>query len=86
MRTRNSFLSIVYKITEMTRRQLLSNTNYLTDCNETLDLVFLKLALHKNDKDFILVTPSGREARDFSNDLILSSAIDRILFPYILFL
>ena len=50
--------------------QLLSNTSYVTDWNETLDLVFLRLALDKNDKDFMLVTPSGRHARDFSNDLL----------------
>ena len=46
----------------MITRQLILNTNYLTDCNETLDLVFLRLALYKDDKDFILVTLSGRQA------------------------
>ena len=51
-------------------QKLLSNTNYLKDCNETLDLLFLRLALHKNDNHFIFVTPSGRQARDFSNDLV----------------
>ena len=51
-------------------RQLLLNTNYSIDCNETWDLVFLKMALHKNEKDLILVTPSGRQAWDFSNDLV----------------
>ena len=35
--------------------QLLSITNYLTHCNETLDLVFFWLAHHKNDKDFVSV-------------------------------
>ena len=53
-------------------RQLLSITKNLTDCNGTLDLVFLRIAFHKNDKNFILVTPSGRQARDFSNDLVFT--------------
>ena len=56
-------------------RQLLSNTNYLTDCNKTSDLVLLRLILLKNDKDFILVTPSSRQAQEFSNDLVLPSII-----------
>ena len=60
----------VYKITEMATQQLLSNTNYLTDSNETLELVFLRLAVHKNDKNFILVTPFDRQAQDFSKDLV----------------
>ena len=42
--------AIVYKITEMMMGQLRSNKNYSTDCSETLDLVFLRLALYKNDK------------------------------------
>ena len=65
----------VKKITEMMTQQLLSNTNYLTDCNKTLDLVFLKLALHKNNKNFILVTPTRRQARDFSNDLVQTDRV-----------
>ena len=44
--------SIVYKITEMMTWQLLSNTNSRSDCKETWDLVFSRLAIHKNDKDF----------------------------------
>ena len=65
---------IVYKIAEITR-QLLSNTNYLSDCNETLDLVFLRLKLHKNDKIFILMSPSGCQARDFPNDLVMFNLV-----------
>ena len=67
------FLSIVYKITEMMMRKLLSNTNCLKDCREIVDLVFLRLALLKNDKDFILITPFGRQAQDFSNDIVFSN-------------
>ena len=70
MKTQNSFLSNVHKITEMIMRKLLSNTNYLTDCNKTLDFVFSTIELHKNDKDFVLVRPSGGQARDFSNDQV----------------
>ena len=62
--------SIVHKIIEMMTQQLLSNTNYLTDYNDTLDLVFLTLGLHKNDKDFIFVTSFDHQAWDFSNDLV----------------
>ena len=35
------------------------------------DLVFLRLALYKNYKSIILVTPFGRQAWDFSNDLVI---------------
>ena len=59
----------------MMTRQLVSNTNYLIYCNETKDLVFLRLALHNNDKDFILVTPSVRQARDFSNSIVYMEII-----------
>ena len=51
-------------------RQLLSDTNYLTDYYKTLDSVFLRLPLHKYDKDFIWVTPSGHQDWDYSNDLV----------------
>ena len=67
------FRNISASLTGMMMRQLLFNSNYLTDCKANLDLVFLRLTLHKNDKDFILMTPSGRQARDFSNDLVFLS-------------
>ena len=68
MRTQNSLFPIVYKIAEMMTLQLLSNTNYLTDGDKTLDLMFLRLLPHKSNKYFILSTPSGRQARGFLDD------------------
>ena len=61
----------------MMTRQLLLNTNFLIDCSETLDLEFLRLTLHRNDKDFILITPSDRQVRDFSKDLSFFSLCRR---------
>ena len=65
--------SIFLKFTEMMTRQLLSNKNYLTDSNEILDPIFLRLTLYKDDKDFIIVTLSYHQAQDFSNDLIMGN-------------